>query len=270
MKKFTILIAALSLFLSCKGMKQGDQSIIIAVTGNSSPFSPFRPDFSSFKGLMTEISSSHPVVTIHMGNILYGGSKSLGITAEDMEMQNQALSEITGKRGRILHIIPGERDRYNGTLDFFEKLPGATRYSSLNCGGVHLIFLSSKDSDREYLDTEQLRWLKNDLQENRDIPYTIVFSHHRIFSQFRNRETSNRAEYLQNLFRKYSVTAVITGDRDRFRESEKDGVRYIETGCDNSPERKKHTGKNQFYLLTITNGSLNVEPCKYKYQKENR
>jgi len=262
--KFLLLAVVLPVLLSCSTAAQRQSSIKFAVTGNSSPLSPFRPDFNHLRGLYREINNCHPVLTVHLGNTTYGGRKTEGILQEDMERQYRLLLPIINSNSYICHSLAGERDCYNGRNDIFYSNLKLRKYHSLNYGGVHLIFLSSSDSDRDYLDSAQLQWLRNDLDEHRDSSQIVVFTHYRIFSQYRGRTVTDKAVYLQKILEKYPVKAVISGDREYYRSSEKNGIKYIEAGCDNSPDRKKYTNRNQYYIINIKNDSLEIEPGKYR------
>ena len=257
-----ILILPGFFFSGCSSVKTVTESVRFAILGNTSPDSPFAGFTKSLPALLSEIETRKPQIIIHTGDALYGGSETDGILESDVRRQLNIFFPILKSLNTAVYTIPGEKDYYNGTPVLYSEISGKKPAYSFNYGSIHFICLSSTESGESFIDDEQFKWLKNDLNEFSDSNAVFVFAHHQLFPDKKKAKISEKNEDLHKLFLKYNVKAVFSGIEKDFSTKVKDSIKYINTGCSGITEKKDNKKYNRFYIIDFTNNEINIDPVK--------
>lgn len=154
------------------------------------------------------------------------------------------------KKAEYYHTRGNHEDKlYNYTL-FFD-LPNGKTYYSFNRSGMHFIVLDVIDGGKP-VDSEQLAWLKNDLEANKDKPIAVSL-HLPLFTS--GKYEPYNAPYLLELFKQYKVLFVFSAHVHCYERSLADGVNYIVTAGGGAP----------LYPETRTNPNKIIRVQKHNY-----
>ena len=103
-------------------------------------------------------------------------------------------------------------------------LPGPERYYSFDWGDVHFVA-----TDTTQYDSDQLKWLREDLSRN-TLPWVIVYGHHPSYtSSFRGPQLAVRRAFAK-IFTDYKVDLVLTGHEHQYERFRVAGVNYVVSG----------------------------------------
>ncbi len=259
-----LLICILPVFFlsGCSGAKPVTESVRFALIGNTSPVSPFYGFNKALPYILTEIESRKPQIIIHTGDALYGGSEADGILESDIRRQLNIFFPALKKLHTAVYTIPGEKDYYNNSPGIYLEFSGKKASYSFNYGSIHFICLSSSDTDKSFIDDQQLKWLENDLQEFADSNAIFIFAHHQIFPDKKKHNNTELNEKLHQLFLKYKVKAVFSGSEPDYSEKSKDSILYINAGYTGKTDKKSIKMSNRFYLVNFYNNKISVDPVK--------
>lgn len=103
-------------------------------------------------------------------------------------------------------------------------LPFAERYYAFDWGDVHFVAI-----DTTQYDSEQLKWLRDDLGRNK-LPWVIVFGHHPSYtSSFRGPQRKVRRAFAK-IMAEYRVDLVVTGHEHQYERFKVGTVNYVVSG----------------------------------------
>jgi hypothetical protein len=217
------------------------------IIGNTSPASPFTGDAVRLPEVFRSMNHEDPVLVIHTGNIIQGGYEWMGVTKRDVIRQYRNVIEQTRILTSAIHILAGEKDRLNDSLELFKHYIGKSLYSSFNYGDSHFILLHIIDGDQK-MSPDQMQWLREDLKRNENSPAIFIFSHYPILSFSQNVTQFDEGSKLHKLFIRYPVKAAISGASRIFYEHEKDNILYIEAGCYGFNANDQYWNYYQYYI----------------------
>lgn len=259
------LAAALALLTACSTPQQEPmQFVTFAVMGNTSPASPFTGEAEKLEFVFKTLNRENPMLIIHTGDIIQGGNESMGITLKDVERQYQNFQMQKKVLRPIIHILAGRKDLYNGSLSLFKRYTGEKLYYSFNYGSAHFILLHILNRDHK-LSPEQSRWLKRDLEANREHGPIFIFSHYPIMAPPQAGTRYADGEELHRLFKEYPVKAVIAGSTRGLYEFEKDGIRYAAAGCFGYTFEDWHWSYNQYYLVNYDGAKVSLRGVRVSF-----
>jgi hypothetical protein len=238
--------------------------VTFAVTGNTSPASPFTGYPEKLEQVFGSINADNPMFVIHTGNIIQGGPGDVGITANDITRQYQMFLQQKKSLRPILHILAGERDIYDGSLELFSQFTGEKFYYSFNYGNAHFILLHILNG-KHAMDNEQRKWLERDLETHRYDAAIFIFSHYPILSSPQSGIRYRDGDKLHELFARYPVKAVFSGSVKNLYEYEKDGIRYTAAGCFGFNSEDWHWSFNQYYIVRYDGGKLAVRAVRVNF-----
>lgn len=111
--------------------------------------------------------------------------------------------------------------RYFGSISDNE-----TNYS-FDRGTVHFVFLNLNSSIQE--DDENVAWLKNDLEANRDAALTVVCHHHPVYYSTTASLTlpTPFQSILVPIYEEYGVDLVLSGDYHGYQHHLKNNIHYV-------------------------------------------
>ncbi|MCX7678183.1 MAG: metallophosphoesterase [Spirochaetes bacterium] len=270
----SLLIVTIINFLQCNFFQPKDNSPLefrFAITGNTFAESPFRGKNELFETLVKHLNSENPIWVIHLGDIVHGGKKWMGISAQDLERQYRDVKNCVYKLKPLLFTVKGEKDMLDASSDYYLHYMGRKSHYSFNYGPIHCIVLDNCEEGTPSISQLQINWLMRDLWRNRKKEAIFVFAHYPFFdfdvpSGLTKDECMppKLAEALHSLFIAYPVKMVISGHRTSFSRTVKDGIEYIVAGCEFSaihlPAQQRTKKTAQYYVVDYRNGIITIMP----------
>jgi len=145
-------------------------------------------------------------------------------------------------------------------------------YGSLDLSDVHLIALDTDRVGEEgKIGEEQVQWLRDDLEKNKDKRAIFVFSHSEFFSSplidpgaYKGHEPIANRDELHQLFRRYPVKAVFSGHEHLFwreKPEDHDGIAYFVAGGSGAPlyAAPDRGGFSHYLILRVTGSDVHVD-----------
>lgn len=217
--------------------------------------------------MMNEINVIGPSLVISVGDAYFGYGDSYQQFKKEIDY---FLSIVEPMRMPFFNVIGNHDVAGHGKKLAYVKEKFGNSYGSFDFGNSHFIVLDTEEKRGEIWG-DQLNWLKEDLEANKNARHIFVFMHRPLFSAFSNEsalkgfytDTRNR-DMLTMLFRTHHVDAVFAGHEHLFHESEIDGVRYITTGGGGAPlyAGSKRGGFYHFLLVKVKGNSYFIETLK--------
>ncbi len=240
MKKivFTIAFMIVSVFVimwcSCSlGQTTHAQPIRFVVTSNTSPDSPYEEYNQKLINTLLSINKENPVFTMHCGNIIHGGSSSMGINVIDIEKQFQQFYRFAKKLNSILFTACGPLDTYNDSTAVYTKFTQKDAWYSFNYGNNHFIVLCSNSKTSLSISDRQLSWLNEDLKKHSHA-HIFVFSYFLPAIHFTKQQcASDSHRKLHELLSQYTVKAFF-GVEGLTQSVTIGTIRYFPVPCDNT------------------------------------
>jgi calcineurin-like phosphoesterase family protein len=100
--------------------------------------------------------------------------------AERRRRMNEVKSMVAALKVQNIHFLPGEHDASLDRGVAFQEIFGPTHYT-FDHRGIHFVVLDNVSDPGARLGSEQLAWLKEDLEKlNKDAPI-VVFTHRPLF-----------------------------------------------------------------------------------------
>lgn len=260
--RIVLLILPGVLFFGCSGAKPVTESVRFALLGNTSPGSPFSGFTKSLPSILSEIEARKPQIIIHTGDAIYGGTEAEGILESDVKRQLNIFFPMLKSLQTAVYTIPGEKDYYNATTSLYSGYTGRKPGYSFNYGSIHFICLSSSDSAETFIDEDQLKWLKKDLEIFKTSNAVFVFAHHPLFPDKKKVKELEKNEELHKLFLEYNVKAVFSGAEKVYTSKLKDTIKYINAGSSIVTDKKDNKKNYSFYIVNYFNNEINIEPVK--------
>jgi len=133
----------------------------------------------------------------------------------------------------------GNHERNNPR--YYEFFDVTTPYYSFNWGSSHFIVMNSdvgnvSQATRDTYWTEQVRWLKDDLEKSQSLDFRFLVAHHPPMTAVSSRQGGNpHMTALMPMFEKYRLTAGFFGHDHNYQHYLKDGVHYFVTGGGGAP-----------------------------------
>jgi hypothetical protein len=265
-RKISAIIAAVSIAaVSCAApLQKSAHEVEFIVMGNTSPASPFTGRPEKLGQVFRSINRENPVLVIHTGNVVQGGSESAGITAADVARQYGQFQQDKTILSPILHVLAGEKDLYNNSTNLFKQYISEKLFYSFNYGNAHIILLHVLNG-RHGLDPAQMKWLRDDLEKHRYDAAIFIITHYPVLSSPQSGIRYQGGDELHRLFVKYPVKAVISGSMKNMYEYEKDGIRYITAGCFGFNNEDWHWSYNQYYIIRYDGARVTVRGVRVNF-----
>ncbi|HOT45731.1 MAG TPA: metallophosphoesterase [Spirochaetota bacterium] len=259
------LLAALLVAAGCAAPQQKPgHEIKFVVLGNTSPASPFTGYAEKLEFVFQAINQENPMMVIHTGNIIQGGTEWMGVTRNDIDRQYETFLGQKKLLRPLIHILAGEKDLYNNSLELFTRYTGERLYYSFNYGNIHFILLHVLSRDHR-IDRDQIKWLKRDLETNRYAAAIFVFTHYPVLSSPQSGIRHKDGDELHRLFVQYPVKAVISGSVKNTYEYDKDGIRYAAAGCYGYNYEDWHWSYTQYYVAAYDGTKLNLKGVRVNF-----
>jgi 3',5'-cyclic AMP phosphodiesterase CpdA len=260
------------LWCSCFTYAERDAAPIdfrFALTGNTYAESPFRGKNGALDDLIKKINDDNPLFLVHVGDIIHGGKKWMGISAGDMERQFRDVKTQFALLNPLFFTVKGEKDMLDASHDHYAFFTGRKQYYSFNYGTAHCIVLDTCENGHPHISPSQIEWLKRDLRRHRHSQGILLFSHYPMY-HLEIAKTADKNDYipekqsneLHSLFVQYPVKAVFSGHHHTYFSTRKDAIYYITAGCDFSAIRiiphQKSKGAVHYYIVDYRGGDITI------------
>lgn len=213
-----------------------EDSFTFAVLGDSRPIFPGLPQGKPFKDIINEIELIHPDFMIDVGDLVFGYMSDENEVRRQYKDFVDTIKPITVPFYLVLgnHEVAGAKGE-----DAYKEFINKNLYYSFTYKNSYFVVLDTdmqlgKSGDTGIIGKEQLEWLKNDLEKNKNAKYKFAFMHRPMFGDEKGESIgwSDRNEVLavEELFKKYKMEIVFAGDWHIFRKFIKEGIIYYITG----------------------------------------
>jgi UDP-2,3-diacylglucosamine pyrophosphatase LpxH len=241
--------------------------ITFAVFGDNRPDSPLAPQPETFHQILKLIQDHQVNLVFSVGDIVRG-SRHPKVYRKQYEDFKSLVSNLLNCP---IYVAPGNHDLQNPTgRNLFKKFISSQTYFSFDYQGHHFIILNTEEiGEAGKIGSNQLRWLKDDLEKNKG-KTSFIFMHRPLYSIMNPQGDPNKhlsfvdkenEAAVRKLVEKYRVEAVFAGHEHFFNFRQINGVNYFITGCSgSSPYTDKRHGGFPHFLL------VNVKPTTVTYQ----
>jgi 3',5'-cyclic AMP phosphodiesterase CpdA len=190
-------------------------------------FGDTRSDLVAHQKVVSSILTLAPDFLLHTGDMVADGSSASDWTTFfSVERRLLAQAPMYGVLGNHEHGSPF----YFEAFDF----PGNGRWYSFDYGNVHFVALQIDREGGFAADSEQARWLENDLAQTHQ-PWKIVFFHIPPHSSALHRGDEQVRAALEPILTKYHVDLVFNGHDHDYERLMTKGIVYIVTGGGGAP-----------------------------------
>ncbi len=236
--------------VASKALAAEYEDFTFAVMGDTRPIGPMNFDLSpAAKRMVEEINWINPALVVHTGDLVWARGEPEEVVAKEFA----TAFELFGKIEAEVYYVPGNHD-YSVqpfAAEEFLRLTKQEEYFSVDHEGVHFIILNTElPGEVASVTGEQLKWLKEDLEENRGARAIYVLMHRPMFGRQKDvvdvdaaappddygrpggqgiSDIENYRE-LAELFARHKVDAVIAGHQHLFYLTEHKGVPYYVVG----------------------------------------
>ncbi|MFH2035043.1 MAG: metallophosphoesterase [Candidatus Zixiibacteriota bacterium] len=164
-----------------------------------------------------------------------------------------------------LYYTPGNNDIESDFEEKMYKQVIGDRFYSKDIQGVHFIVLDNarwqNSNDLIANDPDQIKWLINDLESNKETPYILVFYH---CPNWYQTIADSQPDTLHNIFVNYGVDAVFNGHFHTYFSGVFDGIKYTTIGSSGGAANPDPTGLlYHFGWVTIDSNGIHIAPIKF-------
>jgi hypothetical protein len=253
-----VIVAAISISIclwACTGAASGGGTypIRFAVLGDRT--GAHEPGIHG--AIIDEVQRLRPDFVMGVGDMIEGYSGDLDAVTGEWEEYSKLLSGLT----MPVHLVAGNHDIWDDpSLELYRKYVGDPYYS-FDVGDVHFLVLdTSRWDSSSALPTEQIDWLKGDLEEHRDAAHTLAFFHKPYWIET---TAAGRPDPLHSIFVDYGVDAVFTGHYHVYFSGEFDDVVYTGIGSSGGGCEPGVTGLKYHYAwVTVDEEEIMIAPIR--------
>ncbi len=255
---YLLLLIIFSLFIQgAYCAEENEESFTFAVVGDRTG----GHTKGVFEKVMKEAAKLKPDFIINVGDLIEGYTDNEKVINNEWD---EVLPMFT-KTGIPYYLVPGNHDIGNDVMEKIYLKRCGKPYYSFDYKGCHFIILDASRVDEtkpEDMPKEQVEWLINDLEHNKDKKHKFVFYHKPFwYDSFKK----NKKDQFHEIFVKYNVEAVFNGHYHTYCETEKDGIHYIMVGTSGGATDKNADSRGRFYnYLQVNVKPDNSEVLAYK------
>jgi len=208
--------------------------------------------------IVSEIERLRPDFVITVGDEIEGYVDDSARISKEWEEYNGLIAPLT----MPFYHVPGNHDIWS---DFSKKMYRniiGKPYYSFSRQGIHIIVLdySRTEASADDFPDDQLKWLEEDLKQNQEADYIIVFFHKPFWNEF---TANGKPHPLHSLFVKYGVDAVFSGHYHEYFSADYDGIAYTNVGSSGAGISPDPTGlQYHFVWVTVDSSGIHAVPLK--------
>lgn len=210
-----------------------------------------------FPQIVTETGRMKPDFVLTVGDMIEGyGNDTLRIKQE-WEEYKSLLEPLT----MPVYFTSGNHDIWDSTsLGLYRRYIGEP-YHSFSTKGIHFICLdNSRYATVDSFPEEQMEWLIDDLERNKDALYKFVFIH---IPYWIKTIARGKPDTLHSIFLRYRVDAVFTGHYHDYFSGTFDDIVYTSLGSSGGQTSPGPTGlKYHFVWVTVDRDGVSIAPVK--------
>jgi len=205
--------------------------------------------------IVTEIERLKPDLVMTVGDMIEGyPNDSLEISTRWREYDS-----LVAPLCPPIYYTPGNNDIWSDLSERLYRQRIGRPYYSFDFGNTHFVILdNSRWDSSEQLPREQIDWLINDLQQDRETNFTTAFYH----KPFWYKSTAlGKPDTLHSLFVHYGVDAVFCGHYHEYFSGEYDGISYTCIGSSGGGTHASARGLGyHFAWVTIDRQGIRIAP----------
>lgn len=254
-----VLLFGISLSIVFGGNARAkSESFSFIVMGDSRPIMTKLPQSPPFKRILWETDLIGPNLAIHVGDLVFG----YGSQPSELKRQYKNLHDtLSTVRTPMYYAIGNHEVGSGGGEALYEKNVGK-EYFSFAVKTSHFIILDSdwgSGGDTGTLGSEQIDWLKKDLESAATATNIFVFMHKPMFENANSNGSSwanlSERDAVHQMFLKAgNVKAVFAGHIHIYDTFTKDGIPYYITGGAGAETTNPEHGGFYHYLLVLVRG----------------
>ncbi|TET44888.1 hypothetical protein E3J62_09115, partial [candidate division TA06 bacterium] len=210
-----------------------------------------------FGQIVTEVERMKPDFVLTVGDMIEGYTADTVKIKQEWEEYLALIEPLTSP---IYHTA-GNHDFLDTTaLNLYRRYIGKPYYSFTR-RGLHFIILDSgRYNSVTDFPKEQIDWLIDDLEMNKDAFHTIVFYH---IPYWIETIAQDKPDTLHTIFVKYGVDAVFTGHYHIYFSGTFDGITYTSLGSSGGGCSPGPTGlQYHFAWVTVDRDRISIAPVK--------
>jgi len=210
-----------------------------------------------FGQIVTEVERMKPDFVLTVGDMIEGYT---GDTVRIKQEWEEYLALIEPLTSPIYHTA-GNHDFLDTTaLNLYRRYIGKPYYSFTR-RGLHFIILDNgRYNSVTDFPKEQIDWLIDDLEMNKDASHTIVFYH---IPYWIETIAQDKPDTLHTIFVKYGVDAVFTGHYHIYFSGTFDDITYTSLGSSGGGCSPGPTGlQYHFAWVTVDRDRISIAPVK--------
>ncbi len=207
--------------------------------------------------IVKEIQRMKPDFVLSVGDMIEGYTDDTLEVKREWEEYKELLEPLT----MPIYLAPGNHDIWDSTsFKLYNRYIGEPYYS-FDIRDVHFIVLDNSRYDTVgAFPKEQIDWLIDDLEKNKDAIYTFVVLH---IPYWIETVACSKVDTLHTLFVEYGVEAVFTGHYHIYFSGEFDGIIYTGVGSSGGGCSPGPTGlKYHFMWVTVDRDGISIAPVK--------
>lgn len=205
--------------------------------------------------IFTEIRFLQPAFALWTGDTIYGSDDAL----DEAKAEYDEFLALAAKSATPLYNAPGNHEIFDRPemAALYEARMGRL-YGSFDYGSAHFIALDTAEVGiKGGLGKEQLEWLRQDLEANKNAKLICAFMHYPPFPKEEKSGWSDKTQRdaVHRLFVQYGVKHVFCGHEHLYYKSVQDGVTYWVSGGGGAPaDAAPEEGGFQHYILFTVDG----------------
>jgi hypothetical protein len=259
LKYLVLLMSAAAVFSGCAHISarpagtQENKTLRFAIIGDRTGTA--QPGI--YPEIVAEVERMKPELVITVGDMIQGYTDDTTLIKKEWEEYLGEIKPLT----MPVYFTPGNHDIGDTlSLKFYERYIGEP-YHSFTTKGVHFICLDTGRYDTiGVFPKEQLDWLVDDLERNKNAEHTLVFFHIPYWAQT---IAQDKPDTLHKIFVKYGVDGVFSGHYHEYFNGEFDGIKYTAVSSSGGETGPGPTGvQYHFTWITVDKDGVSIAPIK--------
>jgi hypothetical protein len=188
-----------------------------------------------YRKVAAAIAAAKPAFIVHTGDQVADGRDP---------KQWAVFFDISKEMLRHTVFLPALGNHERNVPDWYRFYDQPRGYYSFDWGKAHWVILNSDVGNvashtegQEAYWREQVAWMEQDLEKNKDADYLFVAFHHPPYTAVsrRHEAAAKIAARLVPVFRKFKVHGVFGGHDHNYQRHVQDGIQYVVTGGGGAP-----------------------------------
>jgi len=181
-------------------------------------------DQKIFEEVINEIKQLSPDFVMNVGDLIEGYTGDTFKINKEWDTVLNFLKVLDCP----VYFVPGNHDIWDKkSYNIYQKRTGKNPYYSFDFGKFHFLIIDNSTIEAwSQIDTNQLKWIKDDLIKNKD-KKCVVFFHKPFWLKM---ISNGEKDIMHNIFKEANVNYVISGHVHYFMRTNFDGIKYYIIG----------------------------------------